>query len=238
MSNCIAAFDVESTGVDITDRPVQVCLTLRAEGVDRILFNELTNPCMNISEGAMAVHGITNEMVAGMPDYAMTAWKLKVVVQSLGLKPVLVTFNGRSLDVPMINRCLGAEVFEGLDHVDVLQFARRHFPLVKGNVSKGGKTLGELYLHFMGKELVGAHDASVDVKATLDLLDAMRKKAGMTLDALIEDQKTYKPYAIMPLGAHIGKSIDEVPRSWAQFMKDKELDGDLKATVDYILGRA
>jgi len=240
MSTQYLGFDLETTGVDITDRPVQACLILRTDGVDRVLVNELVNPCMPISPLASNVHQITDQMVAGMPDFVMAAWKYSVFVRELcsgGERPVLVTYNGRSFDVPMINRCMGIEVFEGLPHVDVLQFARRHFPLTKGQVSKGGKTLSELYLHFLGKPLEGAHDASIDVKATMDLLDAMRVKAGMTLDALVEDQKEFKPYAIMPIGKYAGYALDDVPLSWAQFMADKDLDGDLKATVEYILGR-
>lgn len=240
-NSLMLAFDIESTGTDKTDKPVQVCLILRDGTTDRVLVNELVDPVMPIAPGAAAVHGITDEMVRGVaPDYVMSAWKLSLLAQALkagGDAPVLVTFNGRSFDVPMINRCLGAEVFAGFDHVDVLQFARRHFPLVKGSISKGGKTLSELYLHFIGKEIENAHNAVYDVRATLDLLDAMRKKAGMTLQALVEDQKEYKKYTVMPLGKYIGYAIDDVPISWGAFMEDKDLDGDLKATVDYILSR-
>jgi DNA polymerase III epsilon subunit-like protein len=241
MSTQCVGFDLETTGTDLTDKPVQICLILRDGTTDRILVNELVDPRMPIAPGAMEVHGITEAMVSEItPDYVMAAWKLSLLAQALkagGDPPILVTFNGRSFDVPMINRCLGAEVFEGFAHVDVMQFARRHFPLVKGNLSKGGKTLSDLYLHFIGKPIEHAHNAVYDVMATLDLLDAMRKKAGMTMQALVEDQKEYKRYAIMPIGKYIGYAIDDVPISWANFMNDKDLDGDLRATVDYILAR-
>jgi DNA polymerase III epsilon subunit-like protein len=241
MSTQCVGFDLETTGTDKTDKPVQVCLILRDGTTDRVLVNELVDPRMPIAPGATEVHGITEAMVSEIaPDYVMAAWKLSLLAQALKAgvgPPVLITFNGRNFDVPMIDRCLGAEVFAGFEHVDVLQFARRYFPLVKGNLSKGGKTLADLYLHFLGKPIEHAHNALYDVMATLDLLDAMRKKAGVTLKELVEDQKEYKCFKIMPVGKYIGYAIDDVPISWANFMADKDLDGDLRATVEYILNR-
>lgn len=234
----LLGFDVETTGTDKTDRPVQACLMVRSEDGDRVLVNELINPGIPIQDGAAEVHGIVDASVQGMPDHVIAAWKYQLLCNTLKEtdRVVLVTYNGRSFDVPMIDRCLGSAVFD-VEHIDVLQFARRFFPLVKGSVSKGGRTLSELYLHFLGRELEGAHDASKDVQATLDLLDAMRKKAGMTIDALVEDQRVFKPYTIMPIGKYAGYAISDVPVSWAQFMNDKDLDGDLRATVDAILGK-
>jgi uncharacterized protein (DUF3820 family) len=150
---------------------------------------------------------------------------------------VLVTFNGKSFDAPMMDRALGYTYFGHLPHVDVLMFARRFFPEVKGTRSSGGRTLGELHEIFVGRPLTGAHDAATDIIGSLDLMEAMRVKAGLTLEALIEDQKTYRPYTIMPIGKYTGQLVDDVPRSWAQFMSDKDLDGDLQETVDLILRR-
>jgi hypothetical protein len=62
-------------------------------------------------------------------------------------------------------------------------------------------------------------------------------KAGVTLAQLAAEQAQPMPYIVMPLGKYTGVPVDEVPRSWAQFMSDKDLDPDLRATVDYILQR-
>lgn len=230
-------FDLETTGTDtLSDRPVQVAMLFRSGGTTRVIANELVNPGMPISPGAAAVHGISDQMVVNAPDVSIAAWRMHLIAEQLKDDTVLVTFNGRAFDVPMIDRCFGQPVFD-MPHVDVLQFARRFFPTFKGSVSQGGKTLGELYAHFLNKPLENAHDAAADVTATLDLLDAMRVKAGITLEDLVEDQRVFRPYAIMPLGKYMGRPIDEIPVSWARFMDDKELDGDLRATVDYVLGR-
>ena len=241
MSNeALLGLDLESTGINTAkDRPVQACMVLRNAGTDRVLLNTLVNPCMLIPQGATNVHHISDLHVKSMPDYIFVAWQMKLIAENIG-PFTLVTFNGNRFDVPMINNCLGEPVFKA-GHIDVLRFARHHFPEVRGTRSKGGQTLGELYEIFCGRPLEGAHDAAADVIGTLYLLDAMRKKAGMPVERLVEEQNKAKPYAVIPFGKHSGKMLTEVPKSWAQWMANKAaeegnpLDCDLQATVDAIL---
>jgi DNA polymerase-3 subunit epsilon len=240
MSETLVGMDLETSGVSVVkDRPVQACMVMRQAGVDRVLMNTLVNPCMPIPAGATNVHHISDHHVRSMPDYIFVAWQMRLIAENIG-PFTLVTFNGNSFDVPMINNCLGEPVFKA-GHIDVLRFARHHFPQVKGNRSKGGQTLGELYEIFCGRPLEGAHDAAADVIGTLDLLDAMRKKAGMTVERLVEEQNKAKPYTVIPFGKHAGQLISDVPKSWAQWMANKAreegnpLDADLQATVDAIL---
>jgi DNA polymerase III epsilon subunit-like protein len=232
----LLGFDLETTGVTQEDTFVQASFVLRSDHADRVLINELVNPCRPIDPGASAVHRITDAMVATKPDYLISAWKYRLLADQFP-GAVLVTFNGRRFDVPMIDRALGYAYFADLPHIDVLQFARRFFPDAKGSTSSGGRTLGELYQLFLNRPLSGAHDAATDVIATLDLLEAMRKKAAMSLEDLVSDQRTYRPYAIMPIGKYSGQLVDDVPVSWARFMADKDLDGDLRETVELILRR-
>ncbi|NCC34977.1 MAG: hypothetical protein EOM24_23650, partial [Chloroflexia bacterium] len=181
------------------------------------------------------VHRIYDHMVANMPDYAMVAWQIQRLCAVF--EPyVLVTYNGNSFDVPMINNCLGAPVFTA-PHVDVLRFARHYFPDAKGTRSQGGRTLGEMYELFLNRPLTNAHDAAADVIGTIDVLEAMRAKAGVTIEQLAEEQTKVKPYTVMPIGKYAGKLLHEVPKSWAKYMKEKatDMDGDLKATVDAVL---
>ncbi len=240
MSEVLCGMDLETSGISVSkDRPVQACMVLRSSGADRVLLNTLVNPCMPIPQGATNVHHISDLHVKSMPDYIFVAWQMRLIADNIG-PFTLVTFNGNSFDVPMINNCLGERVFKA-GHIDVLRFARHHFPEVRGTRSKGGQTLGELYEIFCGRPLEGAHDAAADVIGTLDLLDAMRKKAGMTVERLVEEQNKAKPYAVIPFGKYSGTLLSDVPKSWAQWMANKAaeegnpLDCDLQATVDAIL---
>ena len=228
--------DFEATGVSPTqDKPVQACLVSRQSGTDRILMNTLVNPCRTIDPGATAVHGITDAMVRFAPDYAWVAWQISQIVAQGEAGRFMVSFNGSNYDIPMLDMCLGRPGVT-IPQVDVLRFARRHFAELRG--SQGGKKLGELYEIFLGRSLVGAHDAAVDVLATLDLLEAMQERAQVGLAELAEEQSQPRAWPIMAIGKYIGLPVAEVPRSWAAFMSTRQdLDPDLRATVNAILAR-
>jgi DNA polymerase III epsilon subunit-like protein len=233
MSTSIA-FDLETTSANNkTTTPVQICLILDTDGERRILMNTLVRPGELISPEASAVHKITNEMVQGAPDYAMVAWQAFLLGQAIAPQ-FLVGFNSKSFDEPILNRCLGAPVFPAvLAHLDVLDIAYRFFPTLISH------KLGALYQEFLGFPLAGAHDASVDVIGTLDLLKAMRVKIGMTIEQLAEDMAVAKPYSIMPIGKHKGKLLTDVDPGWARWMRQNATDmrADLQASVDFILQR-
>jgi DNA polymerase-3 subunit epsilon len=228
-------FDMETTGTDIArDRPVQVSLILSVKGEPkRILLNSLCNPLMPIPDEAANVHGVTDEAVQSAPDYLTVLWHVAMIVERM--HPfTLVSMNGKSFDVPMAEMCFGTPIFSHVPHFDILQMAFRFFPELTN------RKLGNLYLHFLKKELVGAHDATTDVFGTLDVFDAMRAKIGMRSNDLLDELNTPKPYSIIPFGKHMGKAIDEVPVGWAQFMDrtyGSSLNPDLRATVNYILGK-
>lgn len=225
-------FDLETTGVNtVTDKPVQIGLVGEDEGDYRIILNTLCNPLMPISEGASNVHGIKDSMVKSAPDYVITAWTLKRIVTALDPK-MLITMNGKSFDIPMIDNCFGGSVFGDIPHYDVLQMAFRYFPELKS------RKLSALYAYFFNEDLSGAHDAVADIVGTMRVFEAMRTKMGITYEKLLDDLNTPKPYTIMPFGKYAEMSIDDVPVSWARYMaKSDTLSPDLKATVNYVLKR-
>ena len=225
-------FDLETTGVNTqTDKPVQIGLVVQeAENSGhRGLMNCLCNPLMPIYKDASDVHGITDADVVSAPDYVIGAWTLKMVVEAV--KPeMLITMNGKSFDIPMIDNCLGESVFGDIPHYDVLQMAFRYFPALKS------RKLSDLYAYFFNETLSGAHDAVVDIVGSMRVFDAMRAKIGMSYSDLLTELNTPKPYTVMPFGKYAGCTIDEMPVGWAKFMaKQGQLSPDLQATVDYIL---
>lgn len=238
----LAAVDFETSGLDIrVDKPVQIGLVLRLytgyEYTDFEAINMLCNPGKPIDPGASAVHGISDDLVADQVSaHAAVDYLSKLVsYYSSGRQSYTVGFNSSNYDLPMANNVLQRQAFN-LPHIDVLRFARRYFPDVKGHL--GGKTLGELHQVFLGRPLEKAHSAVADIVGTLDLLQALQAKAGATLEQMAEDQAVARPYVFMPLGRYIGLPIEDVPRSWAAFMSTRQdLDPDLRATVDAMLAR-
>lgn len=238
----LCALDFETSGLDLMrDRPVQVGLVLRFFSSrevyqDHVLVNQLCDPGKPIDPGAAAVHGITDAQVKGLvPAYDVVNYLSQLVAYySQGREAYVVTYNGSNFDIPMMNNLLGREGVT-LPQIDVLRFIRHYFPAVRG--AFGGKTLGEMHQVFLNRSLASAHDAVADIAGTLDLLRALQVKAGVSLAQIAQEQSQPRPYTVMPLGKYTGVLVSEVPKSWATFMSSKDLDPDLRATVDYILAR-
>lgn len=205
----IFAFDLETTSVKPeTTTPVQICLMSEYNGTRRVLMNTLVRPGEPIQPKAQEIHGISEEMTRGAMDYAMAAWTAHLLGQEM--EPQFVaTYNGKLFDLPILDRCLGAPVFPGVPHIDLLDVAYRFFPDLPSH------KLGAVYAEFMKQPLDNAHNASADVNATLDLLRAMRVKIGMTIDQLAAEMETPKCYSVFPFGLHKGKLLRDVDRGWA-----------------------
>lgn len=237
----ICGVDLETSGLSVTqDRPVQVGTVLRfyenGAYTDHPVINLLCNPGKPIDPGSAAIHGISDAQVANSPSaYDVLAYLAEIVAYySQGRVAFTAGFNTSNFDLPMANHILGRPAF-AIPHIDVLRLIRHTFPEVRGSL--GGKKLGEMHEVFVGRPLQNAHDAVADIRGTLDLLDALLRLTGRSLAEIAEAQKNPRAYGVLPLGKYIGRSIEEVPRSWAQFMVDKDLDADLRATVNAILAR-
>ena len=225
-------FDLETTGVNPQqDRPVQISLVHADDsGYSRVLINTLCNPCMPIDPEAAKIHGISDEQIRNHPDYLIALFNMQILIERMHTDEILITMNGKSFDLPMADACMGQDVLGHLPHFDVYQAACRYFPDLKV------RKLGALYQHFFQEALSGAHDATVDVLASIRIAKEMSKKTHLTIHEMVQDLHTPKPYSIMPFGKYAGTLVDDLPKSWAKFMvKQPNLSPDLKATVDYVL---
>lgn len=59
--------DAETTGLDLDDEVMEICLNSQAGDV---LMNSLFRPTKAITDDAISIHGITSEAVAGAPSWA------------------------------------------------------------------------------------------------------------------------------------------------------------------------
>ena len=194
----LLGFDLETTGTDaFSDVPVSYSL-LQYYGRQRIDANSrIVNPGREIPEGAIAVHGITNERAVREGcalDEAITDTVDTLVRASLQNIPV-VGMNV-SYDLKMINACakrvLGISLTEaGWDGpvLDVLVIDR-HFDKYR----KGGRKLVDLCEHY-GVDTSALHDAQNDVEATVAVLFKQCEKypelASTSLKELHEHQKEW-----------------------------------------------
>lgn len=174
----LAVVDVETTGLSprYGDRVIEIGV-LRAEGEREVTFESFVDPRCPISPGAMAVHGITQEMVAEAPrfgDVADQVWQL--------LDGVVLVAHNAPFDVSFLNaerRYLGLPPLDN-PLIDTLTLARRHFTFPRNN-------LGAIAFE-LGLPTDIRHRALADVLITWEVLKRFRvdlSARGMTtLEAL------------------------------------------------------
>ena len=156
----IIFFDLETTGISITqDRIIQIgAIKVLADGSEEVK-NVLINPTIPIPAGATAVHGISDEEVKDKPKFIQIAKSFASWLAGCDL----AGYNSDNFDVPMLieefNRAGIAFPEEGTQFIDVLKIERKI----------NGHTLSETYKRYTGEELEGAHDALIDIYATMKI---------------------------------------------------------------------
>lgn len=174
-ADAFAAVDCETTGTDPErDRIVEVAIVRVYANGDRTTDVWRCNPGVPIGE-ATAVHGITDADVANCPPFADVAHEVAAALAGC----VVVTFNGRAFDLPLLRaeflRAGFAWPLADAPAVDVLTLDReltRH-------------TLAGCVRRWCGREHAGAHGAEADAAATLDVLRAMLAARPMALADLV-----------------------------------------------------
>lgn len=144
--------DVETTGLSITkDRIIQIAC-IKDDEEKSILIN----PGIPILETATEVHGIIDDDVKNSPTFSQVALSLLDFLKGEDL----AGYNSNRFDLPILIEefyRVGIDFsLEGRNIYDMFQIECRRNP----------RTLEAIYKRTTGKELSGAHDALVDVKAT------------------------------------------------------------------------
>jgi len=164
----IVFFDIESTGLNVMqDRIIQIAL-IKYFKDDRPSeeLELIVNPQVPISAEAMAVHGITPDDVRDKPPFKAVAEQIYNFIGDADLSG----YNSDRFDVPM----LAEELFR--NGFDLKIEERRSIDVQKIFYKMEPRTLKAAYKYFCGKELVDAHDALADVRATVDVLAGQIKR--------------------------------------------------------------
>lgn len=179
-------------------------------------FCTLVDPEVPIEEGAMRVHGITNEDVYGKPKLAEVALRLPTSV-------IQVSHNAK-FDYRMIKDAIEVET-----QICTLALAREYI-----------KTTTNHKLETLQKELLlpaqKSHSALGDVHTCRDLLTHLREHYDVTLDKVAERQSVPKLVHIMPFGKHKGKPIIQISKDYRDWLLQQDLDADLRFTLETLKG--
>ncbi|MBR1390192.1 MAG: topoisomerase DNA-binding C4 zinc finger domain-containing protein [Lachnospiraceae bacterium] len=159
-------FDLETTGVSpYVDKIVEISAVKVIGGKTVDEFSTLVNPECHISQGASAVNGIYDEMVADAPTFEEV---LPQFLEFIG-DMVLVGHNIHAFDMNFIYR--DSEAYSGKfpdnDYVDTLTLARRCLPQLARH------RMTDLAAHY-GISTEGAHRALADCYMTQKVYEFLR----------------------------------------------------------------
>jgi len=213
----IVFFDLETTGINIaTDKIVEIAILKVFPNGNKESKTWLVNPEMEIPQGSIDVHGITNEKVANEPTFKELAPKINEMIADSDL----AGFNSNRFDIPLLAEEL---MRAGID------FDMKNRKAIDVQVifhKKEQRTLSAGYQFYCGRELEGAHGAEADTNATYEILLAQLDKYDdieNTVDALSEysthgERADFAGFILMndkkqeifSFGKYKGRTVEEV----------------------------
>lgn len=163
LKNPLAFFDLETTGVNITqDRIVEIAVIKLMPSGEQLTYEKRINPGIPIPTEASLVHGIYDADVQDAPHFKSIAKELVQFLQGCDL----AGFNVLRFDVPMlVESFLREEITFKMEHRKVVD-AQRIFHLMEK------RTLTAAYKFYCQEELTNAHSAMADTAATMAVLEA------------------------------------------------------------------
>lgn len=245
LSKPIVFFDIESTGISTSkDRIIELALLKVNPDQSKEFKKFLLNPGMPIPKEATKVHGITDEDVKTCPLFKVMANDIFSFIRGCDLGG----YNIIGFDIPLL-----AEEFLscGIDFpepdtklIDAFVIFRR----------KEERSLSAAYKFFLGRELINAHSAEVDIRATFEIFEAQLERyadIGSTNEEISEyclDNKPIVDYAkklvynetgdiVYNFGKHKGKKVTD-ERDYARWMyKEGDFPLDTKKKLKEIFNQ-
>lgn len=167
LKNPLVVFDIEATGLDISkDRIVEICIMkIMPNGTEEVKTRRI-NPEMPIPAESTAIHGITDEDVKSCPTFKEIAKNLANYIEGCDF----AGYNSIKFDLPL----LAEEFLKAGINIDL---RKRKMVDVQNIFHKmEQRTLAAAYLFYCGKELVDAHEAEADTRATYEVLKAQLER--------------------------------------------------------------
>ena len=157
----LAVLDLETTGTDLqVDRIVEIAIVRIAPQGKAHEFHSYVDPQMRIPQESSLIHGITDERVLGAPTFAEIADR---ALDMLG-GAVLAGYNHVRFDLPMLQREFQRAgirwEYDGIPALDAQTIFHGREP----------RDLSAAYRFYCDRNLVGAHGALADARATAEVL--------------------------------------------------------------------
>jgi len=163
LRNPLIFFDLETTGIDVTnDRIVELSYLKIYPNGDEESKTMKINPTIPIPAKVTAIHGIRDEDIKDAPTFNEIAKTLARVFEGSDF----AGYNSNKFDIPLL-----AEEFLRSD-VDIDLKKRKFIDIQVIFHKKEQRTLSAAYKFYLDKNLEGAHSAETDTKATYEILMA------------------------------------------------------------------
>ncbi|MFV0137069.1 3'-5' exonuclease [Streptomyces sp. HMX87] len=186
----LAAFDTETTGVDVeSDRIVSAAVVVQdAPGLRPRVSRWLVNPGVPVPETATAVHGLTEEHLqrnGRWPAPVMYEIAEVLAEQARAGRPLVVM--NAPFDLTLLDRELrrhrASSLTRWLERTPLCVLDPRVLDKHLDRYRKGRRTLTDLCAHY-GVPLDGAHDAAADAQAALEVVRAVGRRFAGRLERL------------------------------------------------------
>lgn len=222
LTNPLAVFDLETTGVDVSnDRIVEIAILKVEIDGSTTEYLKRVNPQMPIPVGSSEIHGIYDKDIADAPTFNELADDIAAFIGTADL----AGYNSNKFDIPVL-----AEEFLRANHT--FDVSDRKFVDVQNIFHKmEQRTLVAAYSFYCNKELINAHSAMSDATATWEVLKSqIEKYETLTpnveylaefsqhgnlelLDFAGRIAKNEKGQAIYNFGKHKGKTVRDVAKT-------------------------
>ncbi len=163
----LAFFDIETTGINIvTDRIVEISiLKVYPNGKEETKTMRI-NPTIPISPEASAVTGIKDDDVKDCPKFKEVAHEISRFFEGCDI----AGFNSTKFDVPiLVEEFLRADV-----DFDIYKHKLVDAQVIFHKMEQ--RTLSAAYKFYCNKELIDAHSAEADTRATFEVLKSQLDK--------------------------------------------------------------
>lgn len=239
-------FDTETTGTQEEDRIIQVGAMIVDSKGEVEVFDELCSTVLPIKIDAMAVHGITPDLIEGKGIFTET--NFYKTLQLLNNQDNFLIAHNMPFDMGMIEK---EGFISQIRIIDTLRVAKHLLFEQKSKALQYLRYALELYKDEQAEAdkyniIIKAHDAIGDVlvmKLLLSKLVTLIKEQFPDSNPMVKmEELTKTPIFIefFVFGKHKGEKISDVCDSDMNYInwmkKNMDLDSDMKYTLDKIMG--
>jgi len=173
----LAFFDLETTGTSIgTDRVIEIAIVKMMPDGEEESKTWVVNPQIPIPLETSLIHGFYDDDVKDAPTFPAIAEEVKVFLTDCDL----AGYNSNKFDIPMLME----ELLKAGVEFDLTE---RHFVDVQNIFHQmEQRTLKAAYQFYCKKDIINAHSAEADTRATMEVLIAQVEKYA---DTEFEDKK-------------------------------------------------